>query len=209
MSCPRQSTSQGESKSVGFKDVKQEPQHQRPSYGHFGRNNSSARFEQSLLFSRSEKQTKALIKVRALSRGNSTRRNVLDSSISSITDEGSPNEESQRWNSEDLPTTESFYEDYVDQLKAELAAKSEDNKKLRASLSKQTAPTTPHDRSEKDGSRLSRFFKHFGRASAANDLARTSTFHPGRSTGGPNLLKRGLLGGGAKSAKVAPTPYAV
>ena len=107
------------------------------------------------------------------------------------------------------PTTESFYEDYVDKLKAELAAKSEDNKKLRASLSKQTAPTTPHDRSEKDGSWLSRFFKHFGRASAANDLARTSTFHPGRSTGGPILLKRGLLGGGVKSAKVAPTPYAV
>ena len=208
MSCPRQSTSQGESKSVGFKDVKQEPQHQRPSYGHFGRNNSSARFERSLLFSRSEKQTKALIKVRALSRGNSTRRNVLvNDSISSITDEGSPNEESPRWNSEDLPTTESFSKDYVDKLKTELAAKSEDNKKLRASPSKQTAPTTPHGRSEKDGSWLSRFFKHFGRASVANDLARTSTFHPGRSTGGgPNLLKRGLLGGGVKSAKVAPTP---
>ena len=28
-----------------------------------------------------------------------------------------------------------------------------------------------------------------------------------RSTGGPDLLKWGLPGGGVKSAKVAPTPY--
>ena len=28
-----------------------------------------------------------------------------------------------------------------------------------------------------------------------------------RSTGGPDLLKWGLPGGGIKSAKVAPTPY--
>ena len=28
-----------------------------------------------------------------------------------------------------------------------------------------------------------------------------------RSTGGPDLLKWGLHGGGVKSAKVAPTPY--
>ena len=177
MSCPRQSTSQGESKSVGIKDVKQEPQHQRP-YGHFGRDNSSARFEESLLSSLSEKQIKALVKVQALSRGKSTRRgNGLDS----IRDESSANEESQRWTSEDLPTTESFSKDYVDKLKAQLAIKSEDNKKLRASLSEQTAPATPHARSKKDG-KLSRFFQHFGRrssgeSSAENDLmARTSTF---------------------------------
>ena len=110
-----------------------------------------------------------VIKMQALSRGNSTRRNIArgDSTLSQITDESSPNEESQRSTIEDLPTTESFSKDYVDKLKAKLAAKSEDNKKLRASLSKQTAPTEPHDRSEKDGSWLSRFFKHFGRASSA------------------------------------------
>ena len=176
MSCPRQSTSQGESKSVGIKDAKQEPQYQRP-YGHFGRDNSSARFEESLLSSLSEKQIKALVKVQALSRGKSTRRgNGLDS----IRDESSANEESQRWTSEDLPTTESFSKDYVDKLKAQLAIKSEDNKKLRASLSEQTAPATPHARSKKDG-KLSRFFQHFGRrssgeSSAENDLmARTSS----------------------------------
>ena len=36
------------------------------------------------------------------------------------------------------------------------------------------------------------------------------TFHKKlglRSTGGPDLLKWGLPGGGIKSAKVAPTPY--
>ena len=36
----------------------------------------------------------------------------------------------------------------------------------------------------------------------------TSHFTKGlRSTGGPDLLKWGLPGGGVKSAKVAPTPY--
>ena len=49
--------------------------------------------------------------------------------------------------------------------KTELAAKSEDNKKLRASLSEQTPPATPHVRSKKDG-KLSRFFQHFGRRSS-------------------------------------------
>ena len=165
---------------MNFKHVKQEPQHQR-LYGHFGRNDRSASYEKSLLSSLSEVQVKALIKMQALSRGNSTRRNIArgDSTLSQITDESSPNEESQRSTIEDLPTTESFSKDYVDKLKAKLAAKSEDNKKLRASLSGQTAPTTPHVRSGKDGM-LSRVFKPFGRASmrasAATDPAHTRTF---------------------------------
>ena len=178
MSCPRQSTSQGERKGVDFKDVEQEPQHQRP-YGQFGRDNPSARYEEALLASLSEAQMKALVKVQALSRGKWMRRlNGLDSVRDS---ESSANEESQRWASEDLQTTESFSKGYVDKLKAELAAKSEDNKKLRASLSEQTSPATPHGRSKKDG-KLSRIFQHFGRRSssesnAENDvMARTRTF---------------------------------
>ena len=70
----------------------------------------------------------------------------------------------------------------MDKLKAKLAAKSEDNQKLRASLSEQTAPATPHARSKKDG-KLTRIFQHFGRRSSSasdrssgeNDLARTRT----------------------------------
>ena len=70
----------------------------------------------------------------------------------------------------------------MDKLKAQLAAKSADNKKLRTSLSEQTAPATPHARSKKDG-KLTRIFQHFGRRSSSasdrssgeNDLARTRT----------------------------------
>lgn len=180
MSCPRQTTSQGERKSVNFKHVKQEPQHQRLS-GHFGRNDRSSSYEKSLLSSLSEEQVKVLIKMQALSRGKSTRRKIAgeDSTLSEIIDERSADEESQRSTIEDLPTTESFSKDYVDKLKAKLAAESEDNKKLRAFLSEQTAPTTPHVRSGKGGM-LSRGFKPFGRASmrasAATDPARTRTF---------------------------------
>lgn len=168
MSCPRQSTSQTERNSVGFKDVKQERQHQRLYGQHFGRNDRSASYEESLeslLSSLSTKQTKALIKVQAFSRGNLTRRKIVreDSISSKITDESSANDESQRGTSENLPTTESFSKDYVDKLKAKLAAKSEDNKKLRDALSEQAAPATPHVRSKNDG-KLSRFFKHFGRS---------------------------------------------
>ena len=91
MSCPRQTTSQGERKSVNFKHVKQGAAASAPSTstGHFGRNDRSASYEKSLLSSLSEVQVKALIKMQALSRGNSTRRNIArgDSTLSQITDE--------------------------------------------------------------------------------------------------------------------------
>ena len=138
-------------------------------YGQFSRNDRSASYEESLLSALSEKQVKALIKMQAFSRGNTTRRSMnkdlREESISSKITDGSANDESQRLDSEDLRTTESFSKDYVDKLKAQLAAKSEDNKKLRASLSEQTPPATPHVRSKKDG-KLSRFFQHFGRRSS-------------------------------------------
>jgi hypothetical protein len=50
-----------------------------------------------------------------------------------------------------------------------------------------------------------------GLVSLINSLTsgkKVSTSQKGlRSTGGPDLLKWGLPGGGVKSAKVAPTPY--
>ena len=136
MSCPRQSESQSlKSQSVGFKDVK-EPRLQSESFHarrRFGRNSRDSVLYEDAVSSDSaalEKQIKALIKMQAFFRGKSTRNNLKSSWSSSADDSSRFNEDRL-----DLPTQMSFSKNYVDKLKAELASKTEDNDKLRLSLS--------------------------------------------------------------------------
>ena len=68
--------------------------------------------------------------MQAFFRGKSTRNNLKSSWSSSADDSSRFNEDRL-----DLPTQMSFSKNYVDKLKAELASKTEDNDKLRLSLS--------------------------------------------------------------------------
>jgi hypothetical protein len=109
---------------------------------HYSRNTRSASHKDTLA-AFSDKQIKALIKMQAFSRGHSSRKslNSIGSSMSSgeSTQDSLLNEASL-----DLPIQKSFSKDYVDKLKADLASKSKDNDKLRASLNSQpsSAPAT-------------------------------------------------------------------
>ena len=109
---------------------------------HYSRNTRSASHKDTLA-AFSDKQIKALIKMQAFSRGHSSRKS-LNSIGSSMLSRESTQDSLLNEASLDLPIQKSFSKDYVDKLKADLASKSKDNDKLRASLNSQpsSAPAT-------------------------------------------------------------------
>jgi hypothetical protein len=111
---------------------------------HYSRNTRSASHKDTLA-ALSDKQIKALIKMQAFSRGHSSRKSLTRLSIGSTTSSRESTQDSLlNEASLDLPIQKSFLKDYVDKLKADLASKSKDNDKLRASLNSQpsSAPAT-------------------------------------------------------------------